>query len=350
MKLAQENQLDFAGPDFSGLFACARATAFQSPIWLDCFYRYLAPSQGAEPLIVTVRDGGELVGVIPMIRRRKAGLRLVESTDLGVSDYSAPVLRDDLAQRLESDTGFDLKRGFLDALGSHDILRIRPVRDEHRSEWGLLLNTEAMKQDFSAHCVALTPPFDDWRKENLDEKLAGMVARKGRRWKKQHDVKLECLADADDITAAISKLVDLRAGRFEGDPIQQDEVKQFYQSVAVRGATCGDCETWRVSSDGLDAGVLFGLTYQGRFLYLLIGVDYDAHGRHSPGLQMYDWIIEDWMARGGTGFDFTIGDEPFKQQFGTQAEPMYGYLAANSSLGKLGLKLFAKRLGRGSDG
>ena len=57
-------------------------------------------------------------------------------------------------------------------------------------------------------------------------------------------------------------------------------------------------------------------------------------------------MIEDWMRRGGTHFDFTIGDEPFKKQFGTQAERMSLFLNARSIKGKLALKLMRNRLVR----
>ena len=116
--------------------------------------------------------------------------------------------------------------------------------------------------------------------------------------------------------------------------------------MAQEGAGNGLAETWLLTSDGSIAGILFGLTHSGRFYYLLIGADYDNHGRHSPGLQMYDWIIEDWMERGGTSFDFTIGDEPFKMQFGTTASPMSRFLRAGSLKGKLAMTFAGNKLRR----
>ncbi len=81
-----------------------------------------------------------------------------------------------------------------------------------------------------------------------------------------------------------------------------------------------------------------------RFTICLIGADYDNYGRHSPGLQAYDWLIEDWRARGGTSFDFTIGDEPFKAQFGADPTPMKALLGAASLKGKLAISVAAKKL------
>jgi CelD/BcsL family acetyltransferase involved in cellulose biosynthesis len=340
----QENRFDFLGREYGEVFAGSNASAFQSPVWLNSFYETLAPAKAAEPLVITVRQAGQLMGVVPLIRRRLKGLTLVEATDLGVSDYASTVLSDPLRQALQTDSG--LSAHFLSAIGKHDLLRIRPVLPEHANDWELLLQNKPIPLGFSAHAVDLAPPFDNWRKNALDKSLSGMVARKGRRWKKQHEVVLERLAQPERIATAIADLSRMRTGRFDGDPIQSTEVQGFYGSVACAGATSGHAETWIVTSDGSVAGILFGLTHQDRFLYLLIGADYETHGRHSPGLQMYDWIIEDWMARGGRCFDFTIGDEPFKEKFGTTARPMSAFLLAGSLKGRLTLSMLRKRLMR----
>ncbi len=344
IEFRQENQFDFSSSEYADIFAASGATAFQSPTWLDMFYQILAPHRGADKLVITLRKNRELLGVVPLIRRNKSGLVLIEPTDLGVSDYASPVLSE--AGRAALRTDPTLAVTFIGTVGSHDILRIQPALPDHASDWQTLVLSEPEEAGFGAHAVDLSPPFEEWRKNNLDRKLSGMVARKGKRWKKQHQVDLQRLETAEDIAKAIKCLVHFRQGRFDGDPIQTPEVEEFYAAVAREGGGNGLAETWVLSSDGSIAGILFGITHAGRFYYLLIGADYDNHGRHSPGLQMYDWIIEDWMARGGTSFDFTIGDEPFKMQFGTHASPMSRFLRPNSLKGRLALALFGQKLRR----
>lgn len=40
------------------------------------------------------------------------------------------------------------------------------------------------------------------------------------------------------------------------------------------------------------------------------------YARYSPGFLVLDHVMAEWAAGGGTIFDFTIGDEPFKADFG----------------------------------
>lgn len=338
--LHAHSRFDFSQDAYRALLAQSCASAFQQPLWLENFYRHLPKNRHAVPLIVTIRDNDGLAGVVPLIRRRKSGLRLVEATDLGVTDYAAPIL----SQRLMACDPTDLRKSFRRAIGGHDILRIRPVRDEHVAAWNQLIDCAASALDFSAHAVELTEPFEDWRATHLDRKVASQMTRKGKRWRKQHDVALERLVDEKAIRLAIANLAKLRAGRFEGDPIQEPFVEAFYADVAAQGAGEGVAETWIITSDNEPAGILFGLTDRGRFLYLLIGADYDGFGRHSPGLQMYDGIMEDWLSRGGSVFDLTIGDEPFKRQFGAQPTSMWMFLKAGSPVGRIALSLARNRL------
>lgn len=344
MKVNTELGFDFKGQEYLDLFGRSDATAFQSPSWLSSFYGVMVPAQSAQSCIITFRQEGKLEGLVALIKRRKFGVMLLEATDLGVSDYAAPVLTPQLIKQL-GESG-EIQNAFRKALGEYDVLRIRPSRQQHCDAWQLLTGSSPQILNFSAHSIDLQSPFEDWRTQNLDPKMASMAARKSRRWRKQHAVSMERLEDAASIMRAVENLSQLRKGRFEGDQIQQQQISKFYAQAAVSGAKLNEAETWVLSSDGHIACILFGLTHNGRFLYLLIGADYETHGRHSPGLQMYEGVIEDWMKRGGINFDFTIGDEPFKQQYGTQAEPMSLFLKAGSFKGSMALKLMRKRMVR----
>jgi len=342
-----------AGEAYGGLFARAGVSPFQHPVWLTHAYQVLAPHRDAQPVWISIFDAGELVGAVPLILRSKSGLKLLESTDFGVSDYAAPVLSDACLSTFQADAS--ASAAFLSALPGHDVFRVRPVRQGDAGRWTALLGVEPKPLGFGAHAVDLTPSFEDWRAANLERSFASQARRKGKRWRRQADVRWHRLADRAATHAAILQLATLRAGRFEGDPIQEDAVAQFYANVAMDGLAGTDedgfAETWEVTSDGQTVGVLFGLTHAGRFHYLLIGVDYDGFGRHSPGLQMYEGIIEDWMARGGTSFDFTIGDEPFKKDYGCVETPMVGYVRAGSLKGQVAnLALGNKLLGTTGEG
>lgn len=342
--VASENTFDFSSNEYRDLFENSDATAFQSPEWLSAFYQELVPERGAEKLIITGRasENGALVFVLPLIRRKIKGVILIESSDLGVSDYSAPIVHND---QLNDPVADDLlSKAISVAIGKYDLLRIKPIREEARQLWGLFFKTPSHALDFSAHASTIKAPYDTWRKDAFGKSHTKYLDRKSRRFNKEYDVKLTIVSD-DEIQDAISYVQQYRKGRFEGDPIQQDFVLRFYTRVAKNLGSNSVARTYQLTADEERVGVVFGLMKDGRYHYLLIGCDYDNYGKHSPGLLMYDLIMADWLEEGGDVFDFTIGDEPFKAKYGAQSTKMYAILQPGSFIGKVAsfvIKLRAK--------
>lgn len=337
-----EPAFDFASSEYRSLFDRSKASPFQHPVWLDSFARHLVKPRRAAMAPITGRDPstGELRFLLPMIMRMKAGFSLLESCDLGVSDYAVPVV--DASYRPD-DVGA-LRDAVRSALPRHDLMRVQPVRHEHVPLWKMFLNASSEALGFSAHGVTLPPKERDWRSELLSDGFAKSLARKCKKFAKEPTARLERVLPGEAASDAIRQLAQLRSGRFEGDLIQQSFVEEFYAEIAATGARDGLAQTFKAELEGEAIGYCFGLFHRRRFHYLLIGCDYERFGRYSPGLLLYEHMISDCVSNGGEVFDFTIGDEPFKQNFGTQPTPMFTLQNAASWRGKLALAaLRAKR-------
>ena len=319
---------DFDAPEYRDLFARSDATAFQHPVWLETFYRVLAPALGARPAIITGRDiAGRLVLLIPLVVRRKSGVTLLEAADLGVSDYAAPVLDPSL---VPNDA---LREAVRAALPAHDLLRIGKVRDEHLPVWQASLGATGEEADYGAHAAEHGPDYQTWRAAALDASFVRNLDRKAKRFFKLPGAAVRTIDGAAERAAAVEAIRRDRAGRFPDDPIQSDEVFAFYRELAANGSDV--IRIYALETEGERIGHTLCVADRGRLHYLLIGCDYERHGRHSPGYILYEAMMEDWAQSGGTVFDFTIGDEPFKADFGTRRTQMFQFSRANGWLGKL---------------
>lgn len=337
-RAASEPDFAFGGAEYAALLAQCPADAFRDPAWLEAAYRHLVPARGGRPAILTLRDQhtGTLLGLLPLAIRPKNGLRLLECADFGVGDYAGPVLDPALERRLLADPAIAL--AVRAALPAHDVLRIRPVRPERVAAWEQLLDVPAEPLGFSAHEAPLEAPYGIWRAQKLRASVRRNLDRRRRRLERSGRLELRRLEDGAAAARSVAEIARLRAGRFVGDPIQEAPVRLFYEAVARAGAAGGACAVHTLELDGEALATLLTLDDRdGRRLYLLIGCDYARVGRFSPGLVAYDLLMEDHADRGGRVFDFTIGDEPFKRDYGTLAVPMSGIAHAPTLRGRVGL-------------
>jgi CelD/BcsL family acetyltransferase involved in cellulose biosynthesis len=332
----------FRSAEFADLVQRSDATAFQHPFWLDALHRIWSPARGAETVTVAGRaEDGRLCFVLPLLLRRRSGIALLETTDLGVSDYAAPLA--DQAWFRSLGHGDALAKAVAQVLPHHDLLRIRPVRPEHVPLWSAFLGGDVRALDFGAHAVSVHGSVESWRKLALSDSFARILARKHKRFFKAPTARLHVLQDPARIAEAMRQMAKWRVGRFEGDVIQDPAALAFYTAVAVEGAGSGFARTYALEAEGEVIGLTFAIGAAGRLNYLLIGCDYARFGRHSPGLLLYEGMIADWIAQGGDVFDFTIGDEAFKTDFGTTRTPMAEITRAASWRGSFALTAFRLR-------
>ena len=320
---------DFLSADYATLHARSNATAFQAPVWMDAFYRTLAPGRDATAVIITLTGGdGSLLGVLPMTLRTMSGIRVLEAADLGVSDYCAPVI----------DPTVSLLPDVTAALPAHDVARVNNIRPEHIDLWQALLGAKPQAAGFSTHETHLPSSIETFRSETLAAGTAKYLKRRRNKFLKLDGARLDVARDPNAAAATLDALAKLRAGRFDGDMIALPVVHDFYRALAQKGAGTGFCRLMTLTSNETGPMVhLLTVTDRGRMLYLLIGADYDRHGAYSPGMVAYDLAIEHWIGDGGHIFDFTIGDEAFKADFAATAHPMSRIELARTARGQLAL-------------
>lgn len=330
--LERLESFDFTGADYQRLFSQSNATAFQHPIWLERMFAVLVPAMNARPLVICgKRPRGDLLFVLPLVERRVGPLRIIEPADLGVGDYNAPVVsrNDERALRQMP----DIRNRIEALLPAHDVLRIRHIRAEHRELWSIFFNQPLRPHDHRSYETELGEDHAAWQEATLDGSFRRYLERKIRRFNRSGSIRLDEITDTDEIADALRELADVRKGRFRKDPMQQSSVRDFYAQVAAAGVSYGLSRTYVLKLDGAPVGRVFGLTLAGRFYFLLLACDYENYGRHSPGLILADMLIRERRAAGDVIFDFTVGDEPYKADFGSRPQTLFVIETSRSLLG-----------------
>jgi CelD/BcsL family acetyltransferase involved in cellulose biosynthesis len=128
------------------------------------------------------------------------------------------------------------------------------------------------------------------------------------------------LRDAQAITAAFDALRRYRSARFKAigapDVLDNEAVFRFYRGMAIEGAEDGSARTERLSLPESRSPCSSGWRSKAVYSMLMIGLDIARHARLSPGLLAIEDSIRSAIETGDRVYDFTIGDHPYKLQFG----------------------------------
>lgn len=342
-EIALENAFDFSSDEYRALFEHSRATAFQHPLWLDRLYRILAPAESATPLVVTARrrDDGGLAMVLPLMRRRRRGLRVVEFADLEISDYAAIVCEDAVFEHLAQDA--KVRERILGLLKPFDLLRIKKVRDGAQQLDRLFEGARCEAMDVCAHATPLFAPYAEWRAARMPNGFAKEFAKKRRQMERLGAITFERLSDPGAIEDLLRDLQTFRGQRFPDDYLGRQSYFDFYRSVALSGTASGYARAYQMSLDGRRLSGLWGLSHRGRFLVLVSGFD-AAHANRSLGILTFEDVASACVAEQDAVLDFTIGDEHYKRLFGTEPTPLWMISACGTGLGLVAERIAARRV------
>src|SRR5262249_5036567 len=150
-------------------------TPFQDFRWLGAWYGAFSE---VEPIVAVITDARTLeqVALLPLVRRTRRGLRIIEFADLDLTDYNAPLLgpaapRDTVdAQAMWQDLLAALK----DMPGGADLIRLRKLpRDLDGRPNPLALLEGTGRSAVNGNLVTIGDDFDAWRHS------LGRNARKG---------------------------------------------------------------------------------------------------------------------------------------------------------------------------
>ena len=290
------------------------ATFFSSAEWLSAWWA--VHGSGSRPLFVAVRDGGRLVGLAPLLRRRLYGVPVVQFAGTGVSDYGT-VLADDAVSRRE------VVYRVLDTVRQavpHAVFDLREVSERDplldiATAWAAERG-ERMRSFVTAVCPFLELAPDPAAHERS---LGTSVKRDERR-------NLRRLAELSPVDVSD----DLRLGRpLDAVIAECAEVESLHPRAAdrtdpwagggelLRRVLDADRGTGHVWLQGIRVGptlIAYSLAFrQDRTLYGYLQAFRGDHARYGPGRLLQLHIQRTAVAAGITRFDLLRGAEPHKQ-------------------------------------
>jgi CelD/BcsL family acetyltransferase involved in cellulose biosynthesis len=309
--------------------------AFQDIRWLKQWYRQFATRRDARAQIAVVLAGADRGGkidasqvawMLPLVRRRKFLLPIVEFADRGVTDYNIALPGPRAPHnKVQAQLAFE---ALAKALRPYAALRLRkmPVAlDQAAQPLGLL--DDARASLLVGHMMAL-PATAQAFIDGLGKKKRTEVQRLRRHLEQLGAVRAGMASTAaerqavfDLILAWQRRRVPLRGDRYF---LEDDGYRQFYQSL-IDDPTVSDLAivTGIWLNERPIAGLL-GVRRGNRYIALRIGQADDAA---VVGVGTGKLLIAETarcaIEMGLEVFDFSLGDNSLKQWFHPQAFPLF---------------------------
>jgi CelD/BcsL family acetyltransferase involved in cellulose biosynthesis len=311
-----EPDFDFLSAEYRAFYRPDRATAFQAPLWMNFIHKRLAPGLAAEQRTLTVRNraDGALVMVAPFVLQRSKGIRMLSPADFGVCDYNSVVGDRNTLAMIAADAALV---GRINAeIRRCDILMFRKVREDDFDVGRLFPRSDSSPTENAAYHADVGDDFEAWQRRTVSRKFSKELGRLQRQTEREFGGYEHRPATTEaEIRQAFDALRGWRAGRFEGDLLQNPLYFDFYRDYAIAGLESGEAVTYISYAGGQPAAVLFGPTGDGVFHAVLIGADTERLGKQSPGMQIIYQVIKQRFAEGFHSFDMGLGNTGYKTQF-----------------------------------
>lgn len=287
------------------------ASIFQTHQWHDCWWRAFGAPHTL--MVMACYDGSRLIALAPMMIIAKVEIRFVGCMN-HASDYLDFIIDPDYPD------AFDL-------LIAQLFIQLPGWRRIYLTHLpGLAANLPGLLDFLSQNRLRFTStldqraPFRRLGDAQEDQRILNKQSlRRSYNWfNKAGKLEFRKIHDAavtlDYLDEFFRQHVTRRAMTIWPSQFHQDEQRQFYRTLVDKLSPTGWLRFDAVLFDEKPIAFHFGFEHRNRFLWYKPTFDTDWANR-SPGNVLIRYLLQDSMDRGLKEFDFTVGEEQFKQRF-----------------------------------
>ena len=311
-----EDGLEAMLPEWRDLFlADPRATPFVSAEWAEAWWPHWAGS--ARPCLVAAREGERLVGLAPLVLRRRGPFRVLAPLGRDPANYWDVLTRPERSEAVAA----AMAHALAERAGEWDAIALGGVPG------GSVTGRELERAGLRVDRREPVPHPGIELPASFDEYLAGLPSKRRkdlrRHLRRLDDGEVErCELTADEeIRAAIDRWQELRVRwwRDRGRSLDPEHAgprfREFLRDLMPSLVAAGLGLVWEYRHRGDLVGVELSLTTERTFYAWLDGYEPAAASLGLGKLAAGDGIRSS-IAAGRSYFDFMVGAESYKYWFG----------------------------------
>ena len=304
---------------------------FQHAGWIEAWLATRTETRPAIALaVVTDAVSDAPVFVLPLMLDTRSGVPCWTALDDGVCDYVAPIVAADFAPRPETMRWIWAR--ILDQLPNADLVFLEKIPERIAGRRNPLLDLARPRAShFRRHPLALAAGLAAVRARY---RAGRSLARKRRKLERKGRFDFVVLGGSEAI-GELERLMAWRDRRHDARPI----TTAFYRRLLT------DTDIARIGLLRLDGRTIagcFSIVCDDALRLLVVAFD-ERWKNWSPGLLAIDEMIGWAAATGLAEFDFTIGSEPYKFDFGVETEQLWEIRESLGLRGSVLLRLLGAR-------
>lgn len=310
-------------------------SSFQHPTWIDCWSAVdRRTSLRTVAAVVECAETGRPLLVLPLVRDTLGAAHYWTPLDRGVTDYNASLLAPDFRPS-PAEMGALWKRIVAALSRDADFLVIDKVPAEICGRHEPLTDLADLRRSaVIRHPLKLDADFATLRETRFCQTMVRSLTRKRRKLARKGRFEFR-VASGMDAAPVLDRLMVWRDERYGSQPHTTDLYRRLIRAD-------GPARLLWLSLDGEPISACFGIAEPHAFRLLAMGHD-DRFKNWSPGLLAVEDAIAWAIGQGFQEFDFTIGAEPYKLDFGATPEPLWMIAESFGPHGSAMLRLLLTR-------
>ncbi len=322
LELSLHHDLDSIENDWREFEAVADCTVFQTFDWLSTWFRNIGVHQGAKPAVVIGRHGGESLFLLPFALETNRFVRKITWLGSGLNNYNGPMVANDFSLRVSATQFVEVWQEVQRLLRQelhHDLIDLEKMPKVLGEQANPFCALGVSPHVNDAYLTTLGGDWETYYAAKRSSATRKTDRKKRKRLADHGETRFITAGDRDDAVRSVDALIDEKRRSYAklgvANMFERPGYRDFFIDLATGPRSAHLVHVSRLDVGDSTAAANFGLTFRGRYYYILAGYDDGELARFGPGaIQLMD-VMRYATEHGCKLFDFTIGDEPYKREW-----------------------------------
>ena len=299
---------------------------FQSYDWCSTWFQTIGRRLGIEPCLVYARDPEVQAEVfLPLgVHRRRRSVRCLEFLGGRLADHTAPILVGATTDRIQAGEWVSTILGCVQRVVRFDVADLRHLRADVDGRPNPLVGSGSTRADYRTHSLTIDGSWDAYCQRHLSPNYRSNSRRCWRRLKEHGTPKFQVAQTVDAALAMTEVMFAQKSRRLREmgafDLFALPEYRDYCIQATRDHHQSGMIHVSALMLDDRTLATHWGAIWRDRFIYLFLSFEDGYWSRFGSGRLLLECLLEWSFANGLVAFDFTIGDEDYKQKYCSVSE------------------------------